>query len=137
MDIELLLYRLQRRWWPLSPPGCHRSSMFNLMSNCCSWVSKMQEPIRKVALLVVGLDKAGKTSSIRGMLKAESGELLGEPAGCRGGTGVSGAWRALYGDVHGIIFVVDSSDRHRIKEVKEVLSDMLKHPRVAGKPILV
>lgn len=48
-----------------------------------------------------------------------------------------GSWRDLYGDSHGIIFVVDSSDRLRIKEVKEVLSDLLKQPRVAGKPILV
>uniref|UniRef100_A0A8P4GBD3 ADP-ribosylation factor-like 13A n=1 Tax=Dicentrarchus labrax TaxID=13489 RepID=A0A8P4GBD3_DICLA len=48
-----------------------------------------------------------------------------------------GAWRELYGEAHGIIFVVDSSDRQRIKEVKEVLADLLKQPRVAGKPILV
>lgn len=48
-----------------------------------------------------------------------------------------GAWRELSGEAHGIIFVVDSSDRGRIKEVKEVLADLLKHPRVAGKPILV
>lgn len=48
-----------------------------------------------------------------------------------------GAWREYYGEAHGIIFVVDSSDRPRIKEVKEVLADLLKEPRVAGKPILV
>lgn len=48
-----------------------------------------------------------------------------------------GAWRELYGEAHGIIFVVDSSDRQRIKEVKEVLADLLKQPRVSGKPILV
>ncbi|KAF7662007.1 hypothetical protein LDENG_00249180 [Lucifuga dentata] len=48
-----------------------------------------------------------------------------------------GAWRELCGAVYGIIFVVDSSDRQRIKEVKEVLTDLLKQPRVAGKPILV
>lgn len=47
------------------------------------------------------------------------------------------AWRELYGETHGIIFVVDSSDRQRIKEVKEVLGDLLKQSRVAGKPILV
>ncbi|CAL8356206.1 unnamed protein product [Merluccius merluccius] len=154
MDIDLLLYRLQRRWWPLCSPGSHHSNMFNLMSNCCSWVSKMQEPIRKVTVLVVGLDKAGKTSSIRGMLRVPSGLDAGPTYGCVrselrvenflvslldvGGAPESrGAWRELYGDVHGIIFVVDSSDRQRIKEVKEVLSDMLKQSRVAGKPILV
>lgn len=48
-----------------------------------------------------------------------------------------GGWREHYGEVHGIIFVVDSSDRQRIKEVKELLTDLLKQPRVAGKPILM
>lgn len=48
-----------------------------------------------------------------------------------------GAWKELYGEAHGIIFVVDSSDRQRIKEVKEVLTDLLRQPRVSGKPILV
>lgn len=48
-----------------------------------------------------------------------------------------GSWKDVYGEAHGIIFVVDSSDRQRIKEVKEVLADLLKQPRVAGKPILV
>lgn len=48
-----------------------------------------------------------------------------------------GTWRELYGEAHGIIFVVDSGDRQRIKEVREVLSDLLKQPRVAGKPLLV
>uniref|UniRef100_A0A3Q1H3X2 ADP-ribosylation factor-like 13A n=1 Tax=Acanthochromis polyacanthus TaxID=80966 RepID=A0A3Q1H3X2_9TELE len=123
--------------------------MFNLMSNCCSWVSKIQEPIRKVTILVVGLDKAGKTSSIRGMFRD-----AGPTHGCIrnelrvenylvtlldvGGSAESrGAWRELCGEAHGIIFVLDSSDRQRIKEVKEVLADLLKQPRVAGKPILV
>lgn len=50
---------------------------------------------------------------------------------------VRGSWRDLYGEVHGFIFVVDSSDRQRIKEVKELLTDLLKQPRVAGKPLLV
>lgn len=48
-----------------------------------------------------------------------------------------GTWRELYGEAHGIIFVLDSSDKQRIKEVKEVLVDLLKEPRVSGKPLLV
>ncbi|XP_041800470.1 ADP-ribosylation factor-like protein 13A [Chelmon rostratus] len=154
MDIDLLLYQFQRRWWPLCTPLSPQLNMFNLMSNCCTWVSKIQEPIRKVTILVVGLDKAGKTSSIRGMLRVPHGVEAGPTQGCIrnelrvenylvalldvGGSAESrGAWRELYGEAHGIIFVVDSSDRQRIKEVKEVLVDLLKHPRVAGKPILV
>ncbi|XP_053735309.1 ADP-ribosylation factor-like protein 13A isoform X2 [Synchiropus splendidus] len=54
-----------------------------------------------------------------------------------GSAEMRGAWRQLAGEAHGIIFVVDSSDRQRIKEVKEALSDLLRQPRVAGKPILV
>ncbi|XP_071314608.1 ADP-ribosylation factor-like protein 13A [Trachinotus anak] len=154
MDIDLLLYQFQRRWWPLCSPCSPQVNMFNLMSNCCTWVSKIQEPIRKVTILVVGLDKAGKTSCIRGMLRVPHGVEAGPTHGCVrnelrvenylvtlldvGGSAESrGGWRDLSGEAYGIIFVVDSSDRQRIREVKEVLADLLKQPRVAGKPILV
>nr|XP_020446331.1 ADP-ribosylation factor-like protein 13A [Monopterus albus]XP_020446340.1 ADP-ribosylation factor-like protein 13A [Monopterus albus]XP_020446346.1 ADP-ribosylation factor-like protein 13A [Monopterus albus] len=128
--------------------------MFNLMSNCCTWVSKIQEQIRKVTILVVGLDKAGKTSSIKGMLRVPSCVDARPTHGCVrnelrvenylvtlldvGGSAESrGVWRELCGEAHGIIFVVDSSDRQRMWEVKDVLHDLLKQPRVAGKPLLV
>ncbi|XP_038145393.1 ADP-ribosylation factor-like protein 13A [Cyprinodon tularosa] len=154
MDIDLLLYQFERRWWPLCSPCSPQVNMFNLMSNCCSWVSKIQEPIRKVTILVVGLDKAGKTSSIRGMLKVPPGVDVGPTQGCiknelrvenylvtlleiGGSVESRGVWRELYGEVHAVIFVVDSSDRQRMKEAREVLADLLKQPRVAGKPILV
>uniref|UniRef100_A0A3Q2PQU8 ADP-ribosylation factor-like 13A n=1 Tax=Fundulus heteroclitus TaxID=8078 RepID=A0A3Q2PQU8_FUNHE len=154
MDIDLLLYQFQRRWWPLCSPCSPQVNMFNLMSNCFSWVSKIQEPIRKVTILVVGLDKAGKTSSIRGMLRVPAGVDAGPTNGCVknelrvenylvtlldvGGAAESrGVWRELCGEAHGVIFVVDSSDRQRMKEAREVLTDLLKQPRVAGKPILV
>ncbi|ROL47080.1 ADP-ribosylation factor-like protein 13B [Anabarilius grahami] len=145
-------YELRRRWcspW-CSPP---QVNMFNLMSNCCSWVSKLQQPLRKITVLVVGLDKAGKTSCVRGMLRVPPGDV-GPTHGCvrtelklenylvnmldmGGAPEVRGSWREHYGEAHGIIFVVDSSDRQRMKEVKEALVDLLKHPRVAGKPLLV
>lgn len=48
-----------------------------------------------------------------------------------------GSWRERYGEAHGIIFVIDSSDRQQMKDVREALVDLLKHPRVAGKPLLV
>ncbi|XP_036404458.1 ADP-ribosylation factor-like protein 13A [Megalops cyprinoides] len=150
MDIEILLCDLPKRWWPLCSP---QDNMFNLMSNCCSWVSKYQQPVRKATVLVVGLDNAGKTSTVKGILKVFPGES--NPAqGCiqtdlrvdnflvtlldmAGVTEFRGAWKDHYGEAHGIIFVVDSSDRPRIREVKELLVDLLKQPRVAGKPLLV
>uniref|UniRef100_A0AAR2K859 ADP-ribosylation factor-like 13A n=1 Tax=Pygocentrus nattereri TaxID=42514 RepID=A0AAR2K859_PYGNA len=152
VDSDILLFDLRRRWcspW-CTPP---QLSMFNLMSNCCNWVSKLQQPLRKVTVLVLGLDKAGKTSCVRGMLRAPIGEV-GPTHGCvrnelrvenflvnlldmGGGPEVRGSWREYYGEAHGIIFVMDSSDRQRMKEVKELLTDMLRQPRVAGKPLLV
>ncbi|KAI5629988.1 ADP-ribosylation factor-like protein 13A, partial [Silurus asotus] len=127
--------------------------MFNLMSNCCNWVSKLQQPMRKVTMLVVGLDKAGKTMCIRGMLRAPHGEVS-PTHGCvryelrlenflvnlldmGGSPEFRSCWREFYGEAHGVIFVVDSSDRHRMKEVKELLTEMLRQHRVAGKPLLV
>ncbi|XP_056625438.1 ADP-ribosylation factor-like protein 13A isoform X2 [Triplophysa dalaica] len=127
--------------------------MFNLMSNCCSWVSKLQQPLRKVTVLVVGLDKAGKTSCVRGMMRVPPGEV-GPTHGCvstelrvenylvnildmGGAPELRASWRERYGEAHGIIFVIDSSDRQQMKDVREALVDLLKHPRVAGKPLLV
>ncbi|XP_062332371.1 ADP-ribosylation factor-like protein 13A [Osmerus eperlanus] len=153
MEADILWYELQRKWWPLCSPCSPQLNMFNLMSNCCSWVSKIQQPLRKVNVLVIGLDKAGKTSSVKGMLGVPPGDV-GPTHGCvrtelrvenflvtlldtGGAPEARGAWSDHYGDVHGVIFVVDSSDRHRIKEVKELLGDLLKQPRVAGKPLLV
>ncbi|XP_051505729.1 ADP-ribosylation factor-like protein 13A isoform X2 [Myxocyprinus asiaticus] len=143
---------LRRRWcspWCFSP----QLNLFNLMSNCCSWVSKLQQPLRKITVLVLGLEKAGKTSCVKGMLRVPPGEV--SPIhGCvrtelrvenclvnildmGGAPEVRGSWREHYGEAHGIIFVMDSSDRQRLKEVKEALVDLLKHPRAAGKPLLV
>ncbi|KAJ8015724.1 hypothetical protein DPEC_G00029110 [Dallia pectoralis] len=168
MDSNILLWQLRQRWRPLCSsvllcaplcssgfvfPCSPQNNMFNLITNCCSWISEFQKPIRKVNVLVVGLDRAGKTSSIRGMLRVPSGDV-GPTHGCvrtelrvdnflvtlldvGGAPDVRGTWRVLCGEVHAVILVVDSTDRQRIKEVKELLTELLKHPRVAGKPLLV
>ncbi|XP_060741052.1 ADP-ribosylation factor-like protein 13A isoform X3 [Tachysurus vachellii] len=145
---DILLFESRRRW--CSPPHL---SMFHLMSNCCNWVFKLQQPMRNVTVLVVGLDKVGKTLCVRGMLRAPLGEVS-PTHGCvhyeirlenflvnlldtGGSPEFRLCWKEYYGKAHGVIFVVDSSDRHRIKEVKELLTDMLRHPKLAGKPLLV
>ncbi|XP_046704917.1 ADP-ribosylation factor-like protein 13A isoform X2 [Silurus meridionalis] len=144
---DILMFE-SRRWCSLP-----QLNMFNLMSNCCNWVSKLQQPMRKVTMVVVGLDKAGKTMCIRGMLRAPHGEVS-PTHGCvryelrfenflvnlldmGGSPEFRSCWREFYGEAHGVIFVVDSSDRHRMKEVKELLTEMLRQHRVAGKPLLV
>uniref|UniRef100_A0A8C3P6S5 ARF like GTPase 13A n=1 Tax=Chrysemys picta bellii TaxID=8478 RepID=A0A8C3P6S5_CHRPI len=109
--------------------------------------------IRKVTLLVVGLDNTGKTSLIMEIQRGE--ELIVLPTtkpnqtelrvdrfevslvDLSGGQRLRGTWRNHYGDTHGIIFVLDSSDVLRMEEAKRTLSHLLAHPRISGKPLLL
>ncbi|NWR29241.1 AR13A protein, partial [Tachuris rubrigastra] len=127
--------------------------MFHLFSNCWSWLQAIQEPIRKVTLLVVGLDNAGKSSVIMDIEKALSGEVLSDaqPGQTRlkvdrfevtlvdlpGGQRSRSSWRSHYSKAHGLLFVLDSSDLARMEEARKVLNRILSHPDISGKPLLL
>ncbi|OPJ89465.1 ADP-ribosylation factor-like 13A [Patagioenas fasciata monilis] len=127
--------------------------MFHLFSNCWSWLQAIQEPIRKVTLLVVGLDNAGKTSVIMDIERALAGEVLPavQPGQTRlrmdrfevtlvdlpGSQRSRSTWRSHYSAAHGLLFILDSSDLARMEEARKVLSRVLGHPDVSGKPILL
>ncbi|KAM9274108.1 ADP-ribosylation factor-like protein 13A [Morus bassanus] len=127
--------------------------MFHLFSHCWSWLQAIQEPIRKVTLLVVGLDNAGKTSVIMDIERALASEVLPavQPGQTHlrvdrfevtlvdlpGGQRSRSAWRSHYSTAHGLLFVLDSSDLARMEEARKVLSRVLSHPDISGKPILL
>ncbi|KAJ6662726.1 hypothetical protein lerEdw1_011366 [Lerista edwardsae] len=54
-----------------------------------------------------------------------------------GGKRIRSIWKNYYAESYGVIFVVDSSDAERMEETKETMSEVLRHPKVSGKPILV
>ncbi|XP_032886308.1 ADP-ribosylation factor-like protein 13B isoform X1 [Amblyraja radiata] len=127
--------------------------MFSLMANCCIWARKVQEPIRNVTLLILGLSNAGKTSILKGIQK-ESPFLLRPNGGFSrtdlmvdrfnltlfdlgSGEKIRPAWKNYYSAVHGFIFIVDSTDVKRIEEAGKVLSEVMKHEKMSGKPVLV
>ncbi|XP_018584936.2 ADP-ribosylation factor-like protein 13B isoform X3 [Scleropages formosus] len=127
--------------------------MFSLMSNCCSWLKRWQEPARKVTLVMVGLDNAGKTATVRG-IQGENPEDVAPTVGFSkvdlkqgkfevtifdlgGGKRIRGIWKNYYSESYGVVFVVDSSDVQRIQETKDTMAEVLGHPRIAGKPVLV
>ncbi|KAM6945715.1 ADP-ribosylation factor-like protein 13B [Aplochiton taeniatus] len=127
--------------------------MFSLMANCCNWLKRWHEPARKVTLVMVGLDNAGKTATVRG-IQGESPEDVAPTVGFSkvdlrqgkfevtifdlgGGKRIRGIWKNYYSESYGVVFVVDSSDVQRIQETKDTMAEVLGHPRIAGKPVLV
>ncbi|KAF7669206.1 hypothetical protein LDENG_00233360 [Lucifuga dentata] len=127
--------------------------MFSLMANCCNWLKRWQEPARKVTLVMVGLDNAGKTATVRG-IQGENPQDVAPTVGFSkvdlkqgkfevtifdlgGGKRIRGIWKNYYSESHGVVFVVDSSDVQRVQETRETMAEVLQHPRIAGKPVLV
>ncbi|XP_048052918.1 ADP-ribosylation factor-like protein 13B isoform X2 [Megalobrama amblycephala] len=127
--------------------------MFNLMANCCNWLKRWREPARKVTLVMVGLDNAGKTATVRG-IQGESPLDVAPTVGFSkvdlkqgkfevtifdlgGGKRIRGIWKNYYSESYGVVFVVDSSDVQRIQETRDTMAEVLRHPRIAGKPVLV
>ncbi|XP_038658115.1 ADP-ribosylation factor-like protein 13B isoform X2 [Scyliorhinus canicula] len=127
--------------------------MFSLMANCCTWLKRWREPVRKVTLLMVGLDNAGKTATVKG-IQGESLEDIAPTVGFSridlkqdkfeitifdlgGGKRIRGIWKNYYAESFGVIFVVDSSDVDRIEEAKDIVAEVIRHPRISGKPVLV
>ncbi|PNF28988.1 hypothetical protein B7P43_G15101, partial [Cryptotermes secundus] len=126
------------------------------MGNCChpfglTKTSKSQQ--KKIVLLLVGLDNAGKTTAAK--------NLVGEPLDTvvptvgfssvslthrgycvviydlGGGPQIREIWHRYFVDVHGVIFVVDASDMSRLEEGRGVLENLLSHEKLAGKPVLL
>lgn len=108
-------------------------------------------------MLLLGLDNAGKTS-VALRLSGDSVEdvvtTIGfsnyelKPANKNdpfkyilydlgGGQRIRTIWKNYFALVHGIIFVIDSSDLERINDVKQTLTNVIAHEKIVGKPILM
>ncbi|XP_059410214.1 ADP-ribosylation factor-like protein 13B isoform X3 [Carassius carassius] len=102
---------------------------------------------------MVGLDNAGKTATVRG-IQGESPLDVAPTVGFSkvdlkqgkfevtifdlgGGKRIRGIWKNYYSESYGVVFVVDSSDVQRIQETRDTMAEVLRHPRIAGKPVLV
>ncbi|KAL3852417.1 hypothetical protein ACJMK2_016061 [Sinanodonta woodiana] len=108
---------------------------------------------KEANVLVVGLDNSGKTTIINHFKSEEyknhdivptigfqvekfKTKSLSFTAFDMSGQGrYRDLWQAYYRECHGVIFVIDSSDKLRIVVAKDELDALLKHPEVQRKRI--
>ena len=54
-----------------------------------------------------------------------------------GGAKIRGIWKNYFALVHGVIYVIDAADAERVVEVKDCLTEVISHDKVAKKPLLM
>jgi GTPase SAR1 family protein len=47
------------------------------------------------------------------------------------------SWSQYYDQIHGLIYVIDASERDRLNENQEILEDLLVNEKLKNKPILM
>ncbi|XP_005097965.1 myb-like protein X [Aplysia californica] len=124
------------------------------MGNCVSLLKRKKEPNKAITLAIIGLDNAGKTTLCSVFTGETPDPDIAPTVGFRnvkfshsnfdvtlfdvgGGKSIRPIWKTYFGEVFGIMYVLDSSSRANLLEAREVLRDALEHPQISGKPILV
>ncbi|XP_053620960.1 ADP-ribosylation factor-like protein 13B isoform X2 [Plodia interpunctella] len=123
------------------------------MGNCLAGILRRRRVRRHIVLILIGLDNAGKTQTVNN-LTGENDDKILPTVGFKavnlihkdtpvtiydlgGGPHFRQIWPQYYSEVHGVIFVIDSSDFSRLDECREVLEEVLSHDKISGKPVLV
>ncbi|KAA0196425.1 hypothetical protein FBUS_02387 [Fasciolopsis buskii] len=123
------------------------------MTSCFPFVRRKQRNNKEVYLVILGLDNAGKTTTTRS-IKGVSSDLVAPTIGfdriefaidrfnvnlydLGGGRTIRDIWQTYFAEVHGVIFVVDSSAPDRLEECHSVLNKLFSHPSICGKPVLL
>lgn len=109
---------------------------------------------KKLTVAVLGLENAGKTT----LISALGGEIITQTCptvgfapvhfyteeediclfDLGGASNFRGVWVHYYADCHGIVYVIDSAaDEEGLKESLRVLKEVLSHPYMKGKPVLI
>jgi ADP-ribosylation factor-like protein 13B len=114
---------------------------------------KVSDELRNVTLAMLGLDNAGKTALLAAM-GGEHDENTTPTVGfdpkafqtdthsikifdLGGGGNFRGIWHHYFHDCHGFFFVIDASDASKFEEAAVCLKDIVSHPYMNGKPIVI
>lgn len=123
------------------------------MGNCLGSIFRRRNQRRHIVLILIGLDNAGKTKTVNNLAGEKDDKVL-PTVGFKavnlvhkdtpvtiydlgGGPHFRQIWSQYYSEVHGVIFVIDSSDFSRLDECRAVLEEVLSHDKISGKPVLV
>ena len=130
--------------------------MFSLLYGFYEYLTHKEE----VHILVIGLDRAGKTRLLdrirllfTGLSTLENGHTL-PTVGLNiarfdlknvplvfwdlgGQAQLRSIWEKYYGESHALVFVVDASDHARLAEAKGVLEKLMGNAELQGAPLLV
>src|SRR3990167_10781415 len=109
---------------------------------------------KPAVLPILGLDCAGKTTLLFGMSRGEQVKstiptigfnveeikvgdtrLLGYDVG--GGDKIRELWTHYYANCAGVVFIIDSTDRQRVYQMKDLIARNLQDPQLVKKPILI
>ncbi|KAI3652889.1 hypothetical protein MP228_002314 [Amoeboaphelidium protococcarum] len=130
--------------------------MYTLFSGLYRHLTRKEE----YNILVLGLDNSGKTTMLERIKSIYTGakglppEKINPTIGlniCKvdmqsirlnfwdlgGQTDLQSIWDSYYAECHAIIFMVDSTDRERIEEVKMVFDKIISNDQMEGVPILM
>ena len=111
-------------------------------------------------IIILGLDAAGKTSCLERLktiftgLEALAPNRIPPTVGLNigrmrinrtqitfwdlgGQRGLRSLWEKYFTEAHGLLYIVDSADRSRLDESRDVLRGLLHNPDLAGIPVLV
>lgn len=117
------------------------------MGNCVHFCRRRRIR-RHIVLILIGLDNAGKTKTVNNLAGEKDDKVL-PTVGFKavnlihkdtpvtiydlgGGPQFRQIWPQYYSEVHGVIFVIDSSDFSRLDECKTVLEEVLSHDKISG-----
>eukprot|EP00892_Ulva_mutabilis_P012699 jgi/Ulvmu1/9801/UM056_0041.1 len=129
--------------------------MFGLIHGCLEHALRKEE----LHILILGLDKAGKTTLLEkmkemhglpglewdkilptvglnvGRIEAHNSLLIFWDLG--GQVGLRSIWDKYYDEAHAVVYVVDAADEERIFESKAALAKVLGHRDLVSAPLLV
>ena len=116
-------------------------------------LKKVKQKEREVRILMLGLDNAGKTTVVK-KFNGEDIDLIAPTLGFNiktleyrgfklniwdvgGQTSLRSYWRNYFEQTDGLIWVIDSADRMRLRDCKAELQSLLQQERLAGASLLV